>query len=260
MFEDLFFMALVIYVSANLVFYMVNKLQYSVHSTLIRKGLYTLFVLGVLYGVLLGEVDYQDWKLLLQMSALVAFIDLSLFQTPNILKFWSAEFQHADTIEENIKKNEERLEFMNRKSSVFTEIMQEAMDELTGGPAITNKESYKNELEDFLKKYTDEFDFSVRIFFLPDDLEKEDEIKQGILQIVSRVENIYNCTIEEKETVQESLFRAEAYVFDNERHVIIPIYEGDKNFLITLSANQENIIEIDLANIINLVTVFNWSV
>lgn len=250
---------LIIYVLANLIFYMISRFYYAVLSTLLRKGLYTLFIVGILWAYLNGQLDYLDWKIILQMVAAVIFVDLSIFQTPNILKIWSAEFQYGDAIVDNIKKNEARIQYMNRKLNVYSKIIQVAEDDLNPMPAAATEVIYERELRKFLEKYTNEFDFSLRFHFLPDDMDQEDTVKESIVTALDRIENLFNVTVGNKGDVTNSLFDAKTYAFDSEQLAVIPIYGGSRNFLIILSAKEGSVIEVDLMNIINLVTIFNWS-
>ncbi|MDY0404358.1 type II toxin-antitoxin system SpoIISA family toxin [Virgibacillus sp. 179-BFC.A HS] len=258
MFMKLFFSVLLLYVIGNLLFYTVSKFHYAIHSTLIRKGLYTLFIAGLLVGLILGEIDDSDWKTILELAIGIIFIDLGVFQTPNILRIWSAEFQYANEIEENISMSKDRIQYMNRKSSFFSTIVQKAQDDLADNAPITSQEEFQNQLLDFVNQYADAFGFSTRVHVLTDDLEQEHEIKAEITQILYKTENLYNITIKDKQDVEASLFDAQSYVTSDERHAIIPIYEGDNNFLLTLAAHEGNIIEIDLFHIINLVILFQW--
>ncbi|RXI96284.1 hypothetical protein DS745_21365 [Anaerobacillus alkaliphilus] len=216
---------------------------------------------GIILAFGLREIEYTNWQLLLQLTAFIIFVDLSVFQTPNILKIWSAEFKHADTIAANAKENEKRLQYMNKKSNVFTTILQQAEDYLTGISNITSKNSYEKELKSFIWQYTSQFDFSIKIFFLPDDLEDEDAVKNEILIGLKQWENIFNLSFNHSklEEAQLILNNAQVFAYDG-KHVIIPIYDGRYNLLMKVTANQEDIIEIDTTNLINLTTIFNWVV
>lgn len=261
LFMNFFFLVILIYVCGSLILYLISRFQYSVHTTGMRKGLYTIFLFGIILAFGLEEIEYTNWHLLFQLTVFIIFVDLSVFQTPNILKIWSAEFKHADTIAENAIENEKRLQYMNRKSNVFTTILQQAEDHLTGLPNISSKSAYEEELKSFIGQYSNQFDFSIKIYFLPNDLEDENLIKDEILAGLKQWENIFNLSYDPKqlEEAQLTLNNAQVFAYD-EKHVIIPIYDGRYNLLMKVTANQEDIIEIDTTNLINLTTIFNWVV
>ena len=246
---------LCVYVLFSLSLYILNTTLYTMYSTLLRKGLYSLFIILIGIGLLSKDIDFSNWGLILTVAATVVFIDLSIFQTPNILKIWSAEFQHADTIVENIKKNEKRIRHMNMKANVFTLIVQRA-EELLNHVGPVTKENYKKELISFIQNYTDQFDFQVNLYYLPEDFYPEDVFFQHIENALFKIGHTYNAIFKDKEAVRDELIHAKVYPFDE--NVIIPIYEGTHNFLLVISSKQEAIIEIDTTNIINLVTIFNF--
>lgn len=247
---------LCLYVLVSLSLYVGNTTLYTMYSTMLRKGLYSLFIILMGIGMLLGDIDYTNWAFLLSSAAAVVFIDLSIFQTPNILKIWSAEFQHADTIVENIKKNEKRIQHMNMKSNVFTMIVQSTEELLSTIGPLNSRENYKKELLTFLQNYTDQFDFQVHVYYLPEEFYPEGLFLQHIENALFKIGHTYNVVFDDKEAIRDELFQANVYPF--EKNVIIPIYEGTHNFLLVVSSDQEDIIEIDTTNIINLVTIFNF--
>jgi hypothetical protein len=247
---------LCVYVLFSLSLYAGNTTFYTMYSTLLRKGLYSLFIILMGIGILTRAIDYTDWAFFLSAVATIVFIDLSIFQTPNILKIWSAEFQHADTIVENIKKNEKRIQHMNMKANVFTMIVQSAEELLNNIGPVNSKENYKKELITFIQNYTDQFDFQVHLYYLPEDFHPEDLFLQHIENALFKIGHTYNAIFKDKKAVRDELYHAKVFPFDE--NVIIPIYEGTHNFLLVISSKQEAIIEIDTTNIINLVTIFNF--
>ena len=251
---------LMVYIIASIVFYGISSYYFSIHSALLRKLLYGLYFLGMTIGIHLGEIDYTDWILLLEFTAMIVFIDLSIYQTPNILKIWNAEFQYADTIVGNAKNNENRIKYMNRKSNAFTNIMQDS--EINLRPTMIRTEAeYEDKLNEYLEKYTKQFGFSVHFYFLPDDLTNEKIVKQNIYDGLSHVETLFNVEIDSssKPNVVDALFDAKVHSFEDEKNAIIPIYGTRYHFLLLVSAKEEAIFEIDTSNIINMVTLFEWS-
>lgn len=262
MFIELSLIILMWYILCSVGLFIVSSYHFSVYSALLRKILYALFLLGITIGILKGVIDYKDWKLLLQLTAVIVFIDLCIYQTPNILKIWKAEFQHADIIADNVKKNEDRIRFMNRKTSEFSSIVQRAEDDLTSTNigTITTEQDYQDKLISYLNKYAEKFDFKLRIHFIPDS--NDQEIKEGILDGLNRMETLFNIEInkKEKEKFSSNLFQAQVIALEGDKYAVVPIYGSRFNFLLIVSAQQEGIIEIDTANLINLITLFDWIV
>lgn len=258
LFLKVFFVILVVYLSISLICYITSKFYYSIHLGLLRKGLYFIFVSALLGGFLLDQISYQDWQLMLQLAAFIIFIDLSIFQTPNILKIWSAEFQHANAIADNIQRNEERIQHMNRKATIFTTIIQQTDSHPITLPSAKNGHDYLEKLELFLTRYTQEFDFSLKLYSLP--LVDDDQfhiLSSEFATLIDRTANTYNITIDNKDEIIDELLEANVQSVKDGKHVFIPLYGYDHHLLIILSANAENVIEIDTTNIINLIFFYN---
>lgn len=252
---SILFSVLLCYAVFSLYLFNKKNFQYTTYSTLLRKGLYTILILSLLIGFLTKEINYDDWQSLLKLLAIFIFVDLTIFQTPSITKFGTAEFKHGDEIRENTIKNEKRIKHMNKKASVFSIIVQEIEVSLYD----FTSEAYVKKLTEFVERYTKEFDFSIKIYPIiqtPHAIEEKNDIEQSL----SKMENTFNITFDKKSDIQEQLFNAQVYSFNDSRHAVIPIYGEKHSVLILISANQEGIIEIDTTNIINLATIFNWEV
>jgi hypothetical protein len=113
-------------------------------------------------GDVAGYIDYKNWQILLQLTAFVIFADLGVFQTPNITKIWSAEFQHRTKIEKAIEVNEDFIKSTSMKLQVFSDVIKqtEAYFELKSAiPQSWN--DYQRELKQYLHLYTEKFRFKL---------------------------------------------------------------------------------------------------
>ncbi|MCD7035513.1 type II toxin-antitoxin system SpoIISA family toxin [Metabacillus sp. GX 13764] len=255
MFTELFLLAVLVFILLSLFFYIRYQVVYSMHLGLFRKSLYALFCIGIIIGSITHSIAFSDWQLLLKAAGFIVFIDLAIFQTPNIQKIGSAEFQHTDLIEKTITQNEKTISFMRRKSSVFSFLVQEGEWMTNEADPIASFKDYERQLTFIIQQYTSQFDFDFRIYELADT--EEHTFDEGIIQILSSTENIYNIDIPNKEDVTENLAHAQTISFDEDKIVLIPIY-SHYSYLIVLSANKGPIMEIDAIHLVNLVSMFDW--
>ncbi|MFY4773595.1 type II toxin-antitoxin system SpoIISA family toxin [Metabacillus sp. RGM 3146] len=255
MFFQVFFITVLVFIIVSLYFYIRHQVLYSLHLGLFRKSLYSLFIAGMIIGFVTYSISLTDWRLLIQIAGFIIFIDLGIFQTPNIQKIGSAEFQHTDLIEKTITQNEKTIAFMRRKSNVFSYLVQDGEWVSNTADPIRNFSDYERQLSLLVQQYTDQFDFSFRIYELADT--EEHSFDEAVENILDSTENIYNVDIHNKEDVVENLAHAQVYSFNEDKIVIIPIYSYFA-YLIVLSANKSPIMEIDAIHIVNLVSIFDW--
>ncbi|PKC51054.1 hypothetical protein RhiirA1_484657, partial [Rhizophagus irregularis] len=79
-----------------LAYYWMNSRGYYNNLGRIRRTFYTLYFIFMIVGFISENIDYNNWEILLQLSALVVFVDLAVFQNPNILKIWNTELKQDD--------------------------------------------------------------------------------------------------------------------------------------------------------------------
>ncbi|MGC4377149.1 type II toxin-antitoxin system SpoIISA family toxin [Fictibacillus sp. Mic-4] len=237
--------------------YWIKEERFEEHSGLLRKALYTIFVAGLLMGFVLEAIDFKDWKFLLQLAGLVVFVDLAIYQTPHIVKIWSAEFREGDKIVKTLKQNVKTIQFMRKKASVFSILLQSGEELFASKPSSFDFDHYRQGLLQTLVQYTNEFGIEANIYQI-EGMENEEELQGCILNVLHRIENLYNVDMPDKKNVAMDLQQAQVCSLEEDRYAIIPIYGTRFNILIVLSAKAEPIMEIDTQHVISLTTIYNW--
>ncbi|WP_338781585.1 type II toxin-antitoxin system SpoIISA family toxin [Metabacillus sp. FJAT-52054] len=255
MYVQWLFLIMVLYSAAAIVLYMINRSVYSSLLQALRKWLYALFLLFLSVCFFFQILSMKDWPLILQLAAAAVFIDLSIFQTPNIQKIGSAEFKHSEWIEQTIQHNERTLEYMRKKSTAFSLIIQEEEDLMPKESSLQSFEDYERSITAYVEIYTDQFDFHVKLYHLVGD--DDYHFTQSIHQVLGRLETIFNISINDKQHVTDQLKQARVHSFNEEKVAVIPIY-GHYSYLLILSARENSVMEIDTLHVINLVKILEW--
>jgi Toxin SpoIISA, type II toxin-antitoxin system len=244
-----------------LAYYWINAVQYLNNLGLIRKTFYVLYLIFLSIGMMTGKVDYKDWKLLTELTVMIVFVDLAVFQTPNILKIGRAEFQHSDEIKKTIQESTEIILQNIKKVEKFSNVIQETDDFFAQRSLPSSQEEYKNLLEEYLKLYTQTFDFSLSFFFFPlpeDEKSQKRDIKKQIENIAIRHRKDFSE--EEKENMLNLFFDGKIIHIEKNKLVAIPCYGIFYGMIITLEAKDVYVDMIDASHISNLVYVFDLQV
>jgi hypothetical protein len=274
LFFIIFYSIVLLYVLLSLLYFWFCTDKYVENLQLIRKAFYVLFILGVGLGVVCKVIDLNKWTSLLQMTALFVFMDLAVFQTPDILKLWNAEFQHSNYIRKIIKANEEVIGYNAKKVQCFTEVIAKTEDHFNTRNVPTQWRQYKDELRTYLNLYADTFQFHVSIFEF-DTTTDATLLKQSVTHALHRVELCYNQTIEDsewKEKLIAQLLDGKSIEFKNKKEenattvpgelknkvFIVAYYGKSYNMLIGVSSKFVDVNGIDASHILNLAQIFDW--
>ncbi|RIJ63248.1 type II toxin-antitoxin system SpoIISA family toxin [Rummeliibacillus sp. POC4] len=273
----IFFLTVLVYIFFSLYLSFINIDKYVENLQMLRRFFYAIFVVGISIGLMLEKINLDDWKQLLELTALFVFIDLAVFQTPDILKIWNAEFKHDNYIRKIIKKNEEIISYNSQKVECFTDIvLNKSTNYLNNIPLHLKFDDYKEDLKKFLEFYTGTFQIDLAIFEFEsglnanlEDLHSNLDIKQAF----TRIEQCYNKTIVDGEwklfLVQE-LLDGKAIELHNKKEVsssdnfkdkkvfIIPFYGRKYDILIGISSTFIEVDGIDASHILNLTQIFDW--
>ncbi|MFG3613385.1 type II toxin-antitoxin system SpoIISA family toxin [Rummeliibacillus stabekisii] len=260
---------LLAFILFSLFYYVYWTEKYEENLQFLRKFLYVIYLVFGGIGFLVGEFEINDWKLLLELTAVFVFIDLSIFQTPNILKIWNAEFQHSDYLKRIIKENNEAISSTANKVQKFTEIIDISADYFTEDMEPNDWDEYKKELTKYLNKYTDTFQFHLAMF--PFDTTIDDNVlKRSIRNAFRELELCYNLAINDRtlrEEMIEQLFNGQSFEVKESRTesehstrkiFVIGFFGAEYNVLISVSSTLVDVDGIDASHILNLTQIFEW--
>lgn len=276
----LFVIILLLFVIGNFIYFLKSQVNYSLHLRTLRKGLYTLFIVALGLGILVDEIKLTNWQFILTLAAIIIFIDLAILLTPSILKIFSAEFQYADYVENIIKTNDKREKSTLNRANTMSEMIQLAEDDLKNGPYTNNViRDEIEELEEYLRQYSDQYGFIIQIHKLDysplplSEIPSKDtrEIDFEELEVLSEqlgfVKSIEKCLNEierlnsfilgeHRQSYIDALSNLKIVSLLNEDSMVVPLDMGKRQFLIVLKNDKGELLEIDAIHIINLTYIF----
>jgi hypothetical protein len=263
-----FFVSIVIYIIYATHSFRKDPEKFTDDIWKLRKVLYVLFLIVISIGIVLGYVDFRDWKILLQLTAIIIFVDLAVFQTPSITKIWNAEFQHRSKIEKTIEVNVEFIASTGMKLQIFSDAIKKTEDYFDPISTIPNNwNSYQRELKRYLSLYTSEFRFRLELFPFQLGVD-EAETRQRIDRAFSQLETLFLYEVDDtpgkenqpglRTQTLNSLANGVGSIIEKDKLIVIPIF-SQRNSLMGIRANDASRIdEVDITNIVNMVRIFDW--
>lgn len=122
-----FISAVILLIVLSLIYFWWRTDKYVENLQAIRKSYYVLFFLLICLGIFSDQLQIVDWKTILSFVCAAVFLDIAVFQTPDILKIWNTEFQHSNYIRKTIRKNEEVLGYNAKKSRTLPKLFPELL-------------------------------------------------------------------------------------------------------------------------------------
>jgi hypothetical protein len=260
-FKILFFV-LGLYSLASVTIFGLKYEWFTINLALFRKVLYLQFFIILGIGIIFNLFNWSNWKVLIELVSVVIILDLSIFQTPHIIKFGNAEFQHSqETLIKTILKNDKNIEKIENKSEVFCIIVQKAKDYFNtlGNNRPSNFNEYKLEIQDFLSQYTKEYNFELNINSYDTNTGDENITKENIRTVVKEVFQLEGIALNNRRigNIVNNLFEPIASQISKEL-IFIPIETTNYSTIISIRSSGEEILRIDGYILISLVNIYDW--
>ncbi|RLQ94238.1 type II toxin-antitoxin system SpoIISA family toxin [Falsibacillus albus] len=248
MYVQMLLAVLLIYIVGIWLFSVFRQMEYYLVLRMLRKTFYVIFVVGLGIGVIVGDLEPADWKLILQLAAVIVFIDISVLLTPSIMKIWNTEFQYGDFFKDTIQKNDAIQRNMVKKTNYMSYMLQQTTLPFEGEPVT---------LHQYLNIYAEQFGLSVFVYELGNSIE-EGELRASIRSTLSTITNTYNIEELDTDDIAVMLFESEIVSLDGEDLMIIPAYPSSANMVLAVLHNQNGILlEVDAIHIANLVYLYD---
>lgn len=263
-----------------LAFYYKKKPEsYNDNLKFIRKAYYVGCVLFFLIGFYVKDIKMTDWKLLIGIGIFFLLIDILILQTLDITKLGKAEFQNGDGIRFHslIKEGQDLLNNYNSKQTEFTRIISETVDHLDNLGIAENWEDYKNNLETYLEKYTDTFEFELCIrpvIDLSNTVELSNALKsieyffnEPILneewrnETLNRINAEYITPLIKNKPETEKSKRKQNGMSNDEIGFIISFAGNNFSYLIGVRSNPKKSHKVDVVDarfIFNMAQIYDW--
>jgi hypothetical protein len=266
-----FLTAIILLVVLSLLYFWWRTDKYVENLQAIRKSYYVLFFLLICLVFFSNQLQIVDWKTILSFVCAAVFLDIAVFQTPDILKIWNTEFQHSNYIRKTIRKNEEVLGYNAKKVQNFTEVISKTAEHFIDRNPPQHWRQYREELRTYLNLYADTFQFHIAIFPFAISTNGE-ELKENVNIAFNSVEICYNISFLDNESrtsiIQELLEGksiplkgpgTDSTVEELTKNVFIVAYYGESyNMLIGISSHFVEVDGIDASHILNLAQIFDW--
>lgn len=258
------------FLAGIIIFILLKPDKYAEEQQFIRKFFYFIFVVFLIAGVLTEEIDITDWQILTVLIVFSVFVDLTILQTPDITKFWNAEFQQSSYVRRTIQKNKEVLRNTEMKVQNFTDIISNTPSYFEDKVSVTNWRKYKEELVDYLNQYADTFQFNIAIFAV-ETVSTPEELYTEIERVFNKVVRCYNKSITDSDWQNEliqKLSSGQSIEFINKdedigedfkKGIWIVAYYGQAyNMLIGIRSSGIEVNGVDASHILNLAEIFDW--
>ncbi|MEK3955746.1 MULTISPECIES: type II toxin-antitoxin system SpoIISA family toxin [unclassified Psychrobacillus] len=242
---------LAIFVLASYIvyFFMTDKYNYNVRKW--RKGLYTLFVLGLMVALFFEIVGIEDWKDLLILGSFVFLADLGVLLTPSVSKFLNTEFEYESYVEEVIKNNNQ-IRNGNMQRANYMSTMIQNIDDYFHGFVLTNDQE---QLEEYLRVYTEHFGLKVSLFLI--NFGSSSSLADDIKLSLDTIELNYLLDLgNKKDSFKKTLAKSEIVSIEQHGIMIVPILTQGYAMLAVLRSGRGEVLEIDSTHIVNLTYLY----
>lgn len=244
-----------------LAYYWMNSKGYYNNLGRIRRTFYTMYLLFMIYGFISENIDYKDWQLLIQFSILAIFVDLAVFQNPNILKIWNTELKHEDEVREALSESKKVILKNAKKVEKFSEVIQYTDLHFNERPIPINMKEYKEQLREYLELYSNTLGFTISFFIFnspTNEEQKMDSIKSQINNISIRHAIEFSNIQEDKDAMQNSFSIGETLILKEGELIAIP-YFGDFFSMIATIESKDGLVDgIDASHILSMLVIFDW--
>lgn len=264
----LFFLVVGAYLVWSVVLYWKNNGKYLEFIWKIRKTYYVICVLMFGVGLALEIIEISDWKLNVQMAGVVVFIDIVIFQTPSITKFFNAEFQHQPRIEQILGDNLEFIHATAIKLQEFSNVIKKTNHYFEQIPEVPRGESqYLRELKKYLTEYTRNFRY--RIDFFSYNIYENDpqKTRESIENAFARFETLSLIKVDDhvpggkkkNDEIITKLLNFESCVIIPGKLLLIPLVQASHYFILSVRSTEGAVVdESDIVHIANLARIFDW--
>lgn len=100
------------------------------------------------------------------LVVLVVFIDLAIFQTPDITKFMNQEFKHEE-IEQTFHKHEGMVALQGTKLMVINQIIRQVKEDWVTDDINMTHDEYEEFVRRYLRDFTDTFEMGLLTYYVP---------------------------------------------------------------------------------------------
>ncbi|WP_419957978.1 type II toxin-antitoxin system SpoIISA family toxin [Psychrobacillus psychrotolerans] len=242
-------LALFVFVSYLVYFFKTDSFNHSVRKW--RKGLYAIFIVGLMLALLFEAIEITEWKELLILGSFVFLADLGVLLTPSVSKFLNTEFEYESYVEEVIKNNNQ-IRSGNMQRANRMSIMIQNIDDYFDGFVLTNDQE---QLEEYLREYTDHFGLKVSLFLM--NFGTNGVLADEIKQTLDRIEVNYLMELgNKKDSYNKTLVKSEIVSIEEYGIMIVPILTQGYAMLAVLRSGRGEVLEIDSTHIVNLTYLY----
>ncbi|MGK7377532.1 type II toxin-antitoxin system SpoIISA family toxin [Planococcus sp. 1R117A] len=229
-----------------------------------RKGFYLFFVSLLCILLIDQTIAVSDWQLLLQLAGAAIFLDLALFQTPDITKIWNAEFKQGEYTLKTLSENKRILRNNTTKVLAFHNVVAYTDNHLVSINPPENWAEYQERLRTYFSEYTDKMQLQVHLREV-DTTTDDDELKRSMNQSLTdiiRYHGMQSVDVEQQEqwiTRLDDGHEVEITSDLGETIVVMPYFGYHYNFLLSVVGKGEiKANGVDASHLMNMAYILDW--
>lgn len=227
-----------------------------------RKILYAIFIIAILTGILLGELQVKNWTFMLILAGIIVFVDMAIILTPSILKLGSAEFKYGEEIQSIIKTNDRIQEGTQNRVGTMSAMIQDFGSYIDTN--LTGLSDSKENLNRLLSVYGNAYGLKSEIWELNLDQEMsaasdtlENIFRTVIVKTIAKIELMYGFQLtENREENINDLIDSMVVMQENVKFMIVPVYVMNKDMLVVVESTKGDMLEVDAMHITNLIVLY----
>lgn len=150
----------------SIVLYYWHQKVYFKYRIFMRKLYYSVVLITGFIAYAMGDFPVSTPAELGILVVLVVFVDLAIFQTPDITKFMNQEFKHEE-VEETVHKREDMVALQGMKLMVVNQIIRKVKEEWLADDIDMTHEEYEDFVRTYLENFTNEFDMGLLTYYVP---------------------------------------------------------------------------------------------
>ncbi len=242
-----------------LAYYWINSRGFYNNLGRIRRTYYTMFIVLIVVGFIFKEIEFSNWIMLIQLTFFAIFIDLAVFQNPNILKIWNAELKHEDEIREALLESKEIIVKNSKKVEKFSDVIQKTDSYLLERPIPKDSREYEEQLKEYTLQYSSSLGFKTGLFLFESTENQEtnkENIDKKFQDICVRHGN--DVSQKNKNDMVETLLSGQTIILKENKLIAIPYYGDIYSMLITIEGVDVVVDGVDASHILNMIVIFDW--
>lgn len=178
---------------ANIGLYFWAQRTYFKYRIFMRKLYYSVILITGFIAYAMVDFPVSTLVELGALVTLVVFIDLAIFQTPDITKFMTHEFKHEE-IEQTFHKHEDMVALQGIKLMVINGIIRRVKEDWVADDIDMTHDEYEEFVRRYLEDFTDAFEMGLLTYYVPSSNDAS-EFKRNLDETYTKIRDKFSFDI-----------------------------------------------------------------